>query len=168
MELLIDKGYLTNFSFNKILLKEDAKDIDIPVEIRDSNYYWRKDKIKSYHYIIEFDEIIILSRIIFQKPSKIKFQYYLSLEKNGDYIIMENEIMCQKGAIKMLDFHYFPCKYVHFITLNNENFPSKENIQCYGFNRDTFRNKYGNNMLEIIMNKTSKIIYHDKEKDDKE
>ena len=88
MELLIDKGYLTNFSFNKILLKEDAKDIDIPVEIRDSNYYWRKDKIKSYHYIIEFDEIIILSRIIFQKPSKIKFQYYLSLEKNGDYIII--------------------------------------------------------------------------------
>ena len=88
MELLIDKGYLTNFSFNKILLKEDTKDIDIPVEIRDNNYYWRKDKIKSYHYIIEFDEIIILSRIIFQKPSKIKFQYYLSLEKNGDYIII--------------------------------------------------------------------------------
>ena len=165
MELMIDKGYLTNFSFSKILLKEDTKDIDIPEEIRDSNYYWRKDKIKSYHYIIEFDEIIILSRIIFQKPSKIKFHYYISLEKTGDHLIMENEAMCQKGAIKMLDFHYFPCKYVHFITLNNENFPSKENIKCYGFNKESFRDKYGNNMLEMIMNKTSKIIYHDKEKD---
>ena len=66
--------------------------------------------------------------------------------------------------MKMLDFHYFPCKYVHFVTLNDGNFPLKENIKCYGFNKEIFRAKYGENLLQTIMNKTSKIIYHEDEK----
>ena len=161
---MIDIGDLKNFSFTKELLTNDTKIIDLPPELRDNDYYWRKDKIKSYHYIIEFDEVIILSRIIFQKPSRIKFYYYISLEKNGEHLIMENPVSCQKGAMKMLDFHYFPCKYVHFVTLNDENFPSKDNIKCFGFNEEMFRNKYGDSLLKTIMNKTSKIIYHDDEK----
>ena len=156
---MIDIGDLTNFNFTKELLTNDTKIIDLPAELRDNDYYWRKDKIKSYHFIIEFEEVIILSRIIFQKPSSIKFYYYISLEKNGQYLMMENPISCQKGAMKMLDFHYFPCKFVHFVTLNAEIFPSKENIKCYGFNKEIFRKKYGENLLKTIMNKTSKIIY---------
>ena len=160
---MIDIGELMNFSFAKHLVSNDTKKIDLPEELRDNDYYRRKDKINSYHYIIEFDEIIILSRIIFQKPSKIKFCYYISLEKTGEHLKMENEITCQKGAIKMLDFHYFPCKFVHFITLNDQNFPKKETIKCYGFNEEIFKQKYGKNMLETIMNKTSNIIYHSNE-----
>ena len=160
---MIDIGELMNFSFTKQLVISDTKIIDLPEELRDNDYYWRKDKINSYHFIIEFDEIIILSRIIFQKPSKTKFYYYISLEKTGQHLKIENEITCQKGAIKMLDFHYFPCKYVHFITLNDQYFPKKETIKCYGFNEEVFKNRYGENMLKIIMYKTSNIIYHAKE-----
>ena len=160
---MIDIGELMNFSFTQKLITKDTKKIDLPPELRDKDYYWRKDKIKSYHYIIEFEEIIILSRIIFQKPNRIKFYYYISLEKDGDHLIMENPITCQKGAVKVLDFHYFPCKYVHFVTLNDEKFPSKETIQCYGFNEEFFKIKYGENLLKTIMNKTSKIIYHEDE-----
>ena len=115
---MTDIGDLMTFSFTQKLLSNDTKNIDLPSELRDNDYYWKKNKIKSYHYLIEFDEIIILSRIIFQKPSMVKFYYYISLERDGEYLIMENPICCQKGAMKMLDFHYFPCKYVHFITLN--------------------------------------------------
>ena len=161
---MIEFGELINFSFTKTLLTNDTKFIELPVELRDNDYYWRKDKIKSFHYIIEFDELIILSRIIFQKPSKIKFYYYISSEKYGGNLMMENPVICQKGAMKMLDFHYFPCKYVHFVTLNDGNFPLKENIKCYGFNKEIFRAKYGENLLKTIMNKTSKIIYHEDEK----
>ena len=160
---MIDIGQLMNFSFSQNLIPEDTKNIDLPKELRDNDYYWRKDKIKSYHYIIEFDEIVILSRIIFEKPSKTKFYYYISLENKGEHLIMDDEISCQKGALKVLDFHYFPCKYVHFITLNPQIFPSKETIKCYGFNEEIFKQKYGENMLKTIMHKTSKIIYHDKD-----
>ena len=160
---MIDIGQLMNFSFSQNLIPEDTKNIDLPKELRDNDYYWRKDKIKSYQYIIEFDEIVILSRIIFEKPSKTKFYYYISLEKKGEHLIMDDEISCQKGALKVLDFHYFPCKYVHFITLNPQIFPSKETIKCYGFNEEIFKQKYGENMLKTIMHKTSKIIYHDKD-----
>ena len=158
---MIDIGELMSFSFSQEILEGDTKLIDMPPELRDSDYYWKKDKIKSYHYIIEFDEVMILSRIIFKKLNKVKFYYYLSLEKYGEHINMDNEICCQNGSIKMLDFHYFPCKYVHCITLNNIDFPSKDTIQCYGFNEEMFRDKYGENMLKIILHKTSKIIYHD-------
>ena len=92
---MIDIGDLINFSFTKTLLTKDTKLIELPVELRDNDYYWRKDKIKSYHYIIEFDELIILSRIIFQKPSKIKFYYYISSEKYGGNLMMENPVICQ-------------------------------------------------------------------------
>ena len=160
---MIDIGQLMNFSFSQNLIPEDTKNIDLPKELRDNDYYWRKDKIKSYHYIIEFDEIVILSRIIFEKPSKTIFYYYISLEKKGEHLIMDDEISCQKGVLKVLDFHYFPCKYVHFITLNPQIFPSKETIKCYGFNEEIFKQKYGENMLKTIMHKTSKIIYHDKD-----
>ena len=163
---MIDAGELIDFSFTKEIVTKDTKNIDLPPELRDSDYYWRKDKIKSYHYIIGFDVVIILSRIIFQKPSKIKFYYYISLEKIGEHLMMENPVVCQNGAIKMLDFHYFPCKYVHFITLNDKIFPSKETINCFGFNEELFRAKYGSNLLKTIMDKTSKIIYHDDDKED--
>ena len=158
---MIDIGQLMNFSFSQNLIPEDTKNIDLPKELRDNDYYWRKDKIKSYHYIIKFDEIVILSRIIFEKPSRTKFYYYISLKKKGEHLIMDDEVCCQKGAIKVLDFHYFPCKYVHFITLNPQIFPSKDTIKCYGFNEGIFKQKYGENMLKTIMHKTSKIIYHD-------
>ena len=160
---MIDIGQLMNFSFSQNLIPEDTKNIDLPKELRDNDYYWRKDKIKSYHYIIEFDEVMILSRIIVKKLNKDKFYYYISLEKIGEHLMMENPVVCQNGAIKMLDFHYFPCKYVHFITLNPQIFPSKETIKCYGFNEEIFKQKYGENMLKTIMHKTSKIIYHDKD-----
>ena len=156
---MIDVGELINFSFTQKILTEDTKIIDLPPELRDNDYYWRKDKIKSFHYIIEFEEVIILSRIVFQKPSKVKFYYYISLEKEGDYLMMESPVCCQKGAMKVLDFHYFPCKYVHFVTLNDKIFPSKDIIKCYGFNKEVFRAKYGESLLKTIMNKTSKIIY---------
>ncbi len=158
---MTDIGDLMTFSFTQKLLSNDTKNIDLPSELRDNDYYWKKNKIKSYHYLIEFDEIIILSRIIFQKPSMVKFYYYISLERDGEYLIMENPICCQKGAMKMLDFHYFPCKYVHFITLNEGIFPAKDTIKCYGFNKEIFKSKYGDKLFTTIMNKTSKIIYHE-------
>lgn len=161
---MIGLGELINFSFSQKLLVYDTKDIDMPFELRDVDYFWKKPKIKSYHYIIEFDDTVILSKIIFEKPSDIKFYYYISLKKNGDYVIMEDETYCKNGALKMIDFHFFPCKYVHFITLNNEPFPPKEKIKCYGFYKDYFREKYGEAMLQMIFHKTSKIIYIDKNK----
>ena len=161
---MIGLGELMNFSFSQKLLVYDTKDIDMPFELRDVDYFWKKPKIKSYHYIIEFDDTVILSKIIFEKPSDIKFYYYISLKKNGDYVIMEDETYCKNGALKMIDFHFFPCKYVHFITLNNEPFPPKEKIKCYGFYKDYFREKYGEAMLQMIFHKTSKIIYIDKNK----
>ena len=72
---MIDIGELINFSFSQKLIPEDSKNIDLPKELRDNDYYWRKNNIKSYHFIIEFDEIVILSRVIFEKPSKTKFYY---------------------------------------------------------------------------------------------
>ena len=160
---MIDIGELINFSFSLKLIPEDSKNIDLPKELRDNDYYWRKNNIKSYHFIIEFDEIVILSRVIFEKPSKTKFYYYISLEKTGEHLNMENGVCCKNGTIKVLDFHYFPCKYVHFITLNPKIFPSQETIKCFGFKELDFRQKYGDNMLKTIMHKTSKIIYHDNE-----
>ena len=159
---MIGLGELINFSFSQKLLVYDTKDIDMPFELRDVDYFQKKPKIKSYHFIIEFDETVILSKIIFEKPSDIKFYYYISLKKNGDYVIMEDETYCKNGALKMIDFHFFPCKYVHFITLNNEPFPPKEKIKCYGFYKDYFREKYGEAMLQMIFHKTSQIIYIDK------
>ena len=161
---MIGLGELIKFSFSQKLIVNDTKDIDMPFELRDVDYFWKKPKIKSYHFIIEFDETVILSKIIFEKPSDIKFYYYISLKKNGDYVIMEDETYCKNGALKMIDFHFFPCKYVHFITLNNEPFPPKEKIKCYGFYKDYFREKYGEAMLQMIFHKTSQIIYIDKNK----
>ena len=159
---MIEIGELINFSFSQKLLVYDTKEIDAPLESRDNDYYWKKPKITSYHYIIEFDEVVILSRIVFEKPNNNKLYCYISLEKHGDHVIMKDEIYCKNGAIKMIDFHFFPCKYVHFITLNNEPFPLQKNIKCYGFYKDNFKNKYGEEMLQIIFHKTSKIIYNDK------
>ena len=159
---MIEIGELINFAFSQKLLVYDTKDIDMPFELRDVDYYWKKEKIKSYHYIIEFNETVILSRIIFEKPNDVKFYYYISLEKNGDHVIMEDEMYLKNGAIKMIDFHFFPCKYVHFITLNKGPFPSKDYVKCYGFYQDDFRNKYGEEMLQMIFHKTSNIIYTDK------
>ena len=161
---MIGLGELIKFSFSQKLIVNDTKDIDMPFELRDVDYFWKKPKIKSYHFIIEFYETVILSKIIFEKPSDIKFYYYISLKKNGDYVIMEDETYCKNGALKMIDFHFFPCKYVHFITLNNEPFPPKEKIKCYGFYKDYFREKYGEAMLQMIFHKTSQIIYIDKNK----
>ena len=156
---MIEIGELMKFSFSQKLLLKDTKEIDTPLELRDVDYYWKKQKINSYHYIIEFKEIIILSRIVFEKPSEIKFYYYISLEENGDHVIMENESCCHDGALKAIDFHFFPCKYVHFITLNNKPFPQKKNIKCYGFFQKDFKEKYGEDMLQMIFHKTSNIIY---------
>ena len=156
---MIEIGELINFSFSQKLLLHDTKEIDTPVELRDIDYYWKKPRIKSYHYIIEFEDVIILSRIVFEKPNDIKFYYYISLEKNGDHVIMEDESYCRNGALKMLDFHFFPCKYVHFITLNNQPFPPKKNVKCYGFYKKDFKNKYGEEMLQMIFHKTSQLIY---------
>ena len=158
---MIDIVELIKFSFSQKLLLYDTKNIDTPDELKDVDYYWKKPKIKSYHYIIEFDDTVILSKIIFEKPSDIKFYYYISMEKNGDHVIMEDETFCTNGAIKMIDFHFFPCKYVHFITLNNEPFPNKNKIKCYGFYKDYFRDKYGEDMLQKIFHKTSNILYFD-------
>ena len=159
---MIEIGELINFAFSQKLLVYDTKDIDMPFELRDVDYYWKKEKIKSYHYIIEFNETVILSRIIFEKPNDVKFYYYISLEKDGDHVIMEDEMYLKNGAIKMIDFHFFPCKYVHFITLNKEPFPPKQYVKCYGFYKDDFKNKYGEEMLQMIFHKTSNIIYADK------
>ena len=159
---MIEIGELINFSFSQKLLVYDTKEIDMPFELRDVDYYWKKDKIKSYHYIIEFNETVILSRIIFEKPNDVKFYYYISLEKDGDHVIMEDEMYLKNGAIKMIDFHFFPCKYVHFITLNKGPFPSQKYVKCYGFYKDDFRNRYGEEMLQMIFHKTSNIIYTDK------
>ena len=156
---MFEIGELIDFSFSQKLLEYDTKDIPVPFELRDVDDYWKKEKIKSYHYIIEFNEIVILSRIVLQKPSNIKFYCCVSLEKDGDHVIMEDELYCKNGALKMIDFHFFPCKYVHFITLNKEPFPLKKYVKCYGFYKDVFKNKYGEEMLNMIYNKTSKIIY---------
>ena len=72
---MVEIGELINFSFSQKLLVYDTKNIDVPFELRDVDYYWKKEKIKSYHYIIEFDEVVILSRIVFEKPSDLKFYY---------------------------------------------------------------------------------------------
>ena len=162
---MIEIGELINFSFSQRLLVYDTKNIDPPFELRDVDYYWKKEKIKSYHYIIEFDEVVILSRIVFEKPSDLKFYYYISLEKNGDHVIMEDESYCKNGALKMIDFHFFPCKFVHFITLNKEPFPPKKFVKCYGFYKDDFKDKYGEEMLKMIYEKTSKLIYIEDKKE---
>ena len=159
---MIGIGELINFNFSQKLLLYDTKEIDLPPELRGVDYYWRKQKVKSYHYIIEFDETVILSRIVFEKPKDIKFLYYISLEKNGDCVLMEDESYCRNGALKMIDFHFFPCKYVHFFTLNNEPFPDKKYVKCYGFYKDEFRDKYGEDMLQMIFHRTSNIIYDEK------
>ena len=159
---MIEIGELVNFSFTKELLKSDTKLIPPPIELRGSDYYWKKPKVSSYHYIIEFNESVILSKIVFEKPKDIKYYYYISLEKNGEHIIMEKGTYCRNGALKMMDFHFFPCKYVHFITLNNEPFPERDQIKCYGFYKNIFKDKYGEDMLQMIYNKTSKILYGDK------
>ena len=52
---MIEIGELINFAFSQKLLVYDTKDIDMPFELRDVDYYWKKEKIKSYHYIIEFN-----------------------------------------------------------------------------------------------------------------
>ena len=156
---MIGNGELIKFSFSQNVILYDTKEIDMPPELRDVDYYWKKPKIKSYHYIIEFDEEVILSRIIFEKPKDIKFLYYISLKKNRDFVLMEDESYCRNGAMKMIDFHFFPCKYVHFFTLNNEPFPDKKNVKCYGFYKNDFRDIFGEDMLQMIFHKTSKIIY---------
>jgi len=157
---MIEIGELIKFSFTQKIIKYDTKLIAMPPERRDVNYYWKKPKIKSFHYIIEFDDEVILSRIVFSKPNDVKFYYYISLEENGDHIVMEKETYCKNGALKMMDFHFFPCKYVHFITLNDMPFPKKEQVKCYGFYKNNFKEKYGENMLQMIFNKTSKILYN--------
>ena len=167
----VDPGKFIIFFIKKLNseLNEKGSFLDVNIQRKLSKEEREKEEItrfklliKSYHFIIEFDETVILSKIIFEKPSDIKFYYYISLKKNGDYVIMEDETYCKNGALKMIDFHFFPCKYVHFITLNNEPFPPKEKIKCYGFYKDYFREKYGEAMLQMIFHKTSQIIYIDK------
>lgn len=154
---MIKNGELINFKFKQSILGEE--EIDLPESLRGSDYYWKKPKLKSIHSIIEFDKIIILSRIFISSPTNIRFEYNISIEEKGAQLPLGTDEIYTKNTIKMLDLHYMPCKYVHFYTKGFEPFCSQEHIKCYGFDKETFKERFGDDMLQMIYSKASKIVY---------
>ena len=153
-------GNLLNFSYTCKPLSY-GKDIFTLLKRRNIKSYLQKPKNKRFHYIIKFDDVIILSKIEFENRIDSNFRYYISLEENGEQITLDNERYACSGGLKTIYFHFLPCKYVHFITSNNQRLPEKKFIECYGFHKNNFREKYGEEMLRMIYHKTSQIIYQD-------
>lgn len=162
---MIKNEELIKFTFSLKLLENETKILDTPEDLQNSDDYWKKTKIISNQYSLEFPESIILSRIIFEKPSAVRFTYSISNEEKGTKILMKDKVSCKQGVKKVINFHYLPCKFVYFVILNNQPFPSQEQISCYGFDKEYFKEKYGEEMLKTIYYKTGSIIYDGDKKD---
>lgn len=157
---LIKIGDLIKFNFKKKLVDKKTKTIEQPMEERKSEHYWKKTKIKSYRYSLEFDDVVILSRILINKPSSLSFSLEISIdEDDGQFIQISQEERCKQGALKVLDFHFMPCKYVHFTMLNSQPFPEEDKISCYGFTKEVFEKQYGKEMLELVYKNVSGIMF---------
>ena len=156
---MIKTRQLEQIFFGQKLLKDETKVIPVSEESRDENYFWKKPTTKSKKYLLEFPEVILLSRIYFIKPKAIKFSLEISLEENGEKILIANQVRCTENAMKVIPVGFLPCKYITITTFNSKPLPKKSNIRCFGMRSSYIERKHGQESVSLLYDKPLEIIY---------
>jgi predicted nucleic acid-binding Zn finger protein len=156
---MIKTKNLERFYFSKKHLKGETRIVPISEKQRDADYYWKKPTTESHKYMLEFSNIILLSRIYFMKPSAMNISIEISVEENDKYILISNNIQCTENAMKVINVGFIPCKYIKITTHNGKNFSESSNIHCYGLKREYIENRHGKESANILYDKAGEIIY---------
>jgi hypothetical protein len=156
---MIKTRLLEQFYFSKKRIDSETQLVPPSEDSRDENYYWKKPKIYLYQYKLEFPETILLSRIIFIKPSPVRFSLEISNNENENYIMINKRIQCTNNAMKFINIGWLPCRFIRFITQNDKAFPPASKIKCYGYKQDFIEKKHGKEMAQLFFNKPSYILY---------
>lgn len=156
---MIKTKNLEQIFFSKKKLTNQTKIIPVSEESRDETYFWKKPTTKSYKYLLEFPEIILLSRIYFIKPKPIRFSLEISIDEKGETILIANKVQCTENAMKVINIGFLPCKFITITTFNSQPFPESSNIKCYGLRSDYIHKKHGKESVQLLYDNPKEIIY---------
>jgi hypothetical protein len=109
--------------------------------------------------LFDLKNMCLLSRIhlIDQKLMKVKLE--ISLDEDGPFISIENDMTIISGGLRVIKLGSLPCRYLRMTILKGHTIMDFSKVECYGLAIDKIKEKFDEDTIDILFYNSYDLIY---------
>lgn len=155
---LIDYSIIKPLEFKIIRYIDDGFYNIVDNSVR-RNLNWKNEVILEQSTVLDFGELLMLSRIHFNKCKIMNIKLEVSEKEEGPFINLFKEMIIITGGIKVLKIGNIPCRYIKLTVLKGSPIQDFKRLECYGLTQTQMKEIYNDEMLKLLLYNTYNLIY---------